>query len=111
MALYVNMSRGNDTCNKNHLMQLAMSLALDLRLNKPLIDEGGHKFARMVACGLGAPSEVHTLEQRRAVLGCFFLSSWFAFPLALLLFEPPADIEQDFDFSWTNRSLAMDSAG
>ncbi|KAH9219321.1 hypothetical protein DL95DRAFT_63455 [Leptodontidium sp. 2 PMI_412] len=78
LGILIFLAWGNDTCNKNHLMQLAMSLALDLRLNKPLIDEGGHKFARMVACGLGAPSEVHTLEQRRAVLGCFFLSSWIS---------------------------------
>ncbi|KAL2062789.1 hypothetical protein VTL71DRAFT_5861 [Oculimacula yallundae] len=61
--------------NKNHLMQLAISLAADLRLNKPLDDEGTHKFERMTGCETGQRSEVHTSEQRRAALGCFFLSS------------------------------------
>lgn len=76
-------SRGDDNRNINHIMQLAMSLALDLRLNKPLIDEGGHKFDRIVECGLGPITEAHTLEQRRAVLACFFLSSLLVYPSGL----------------------------
>ena len=76
-AFYADLFRSNTECNKNHLIHLAMSLALDLRLNKPLIDEGGHKFARLVVCGTKVLSGVHTLEERRAVLGCFFMSSLY----------------------------------
>ncbi|KAH7371805.1 hypothetical protein BKA64DRAFT_267138 [Cadophora sp. MPI-SDFR-AT-0126] len=75
VGLLIFLAWGNDFGNKNHLVQLAMSLAQDLRLNRPLIDEGGHKFARLVACGVGIPTETHSLEHRRAVLGCFFISS------------------------------------
>ena len=55
--------------------QLAMSLVFDLRLNKPLPDDpnmlpvGGHC---VVPNGLA-----RSLEERRAVLGCFVMSSTF----------------------------------
>ncbi|KAH7323909.1 hypothetical protein BKA65DRAFT_76605 [Rhexocercosporidium sp. MPI-PUGE-AT-0058] len=75
LGILIFLAWGNDNSNKNHLIQLGMSLALDLRLNKPLIDEGAHKFARMVGCDSRVLSGVHTLEERRAVLGCFFMSS------------------------------------
>ena len=58
--------------------QLAMTLVFDLRLNKPLVDE-----SNMLPVGTlpwNCPTSrvpARSLEERRAVLGCFVMSSMF----------------------------------
>lgn len=55
--------------------QLAMSLVFDLRLNKPLPDDPNMLPVGGNCLVLNDPAR--SLEERRAVLGCFVMSSMF----------------------------------
>ncbi|PYH93827.1 hypothetical protein BO71DRAFT_380628 [Aspergillus ellipticus CBS 707.79] len=54
--------------------QLAMTLAYDLRLNRPSLDD-----SHLLPIGRGCPSQrghpTRSMEERRAILACFLLSS------------------------------------
>jgi len=56
--------------------QMAMSLVFDLGLNKPA-GETSHEMSNLYAYGCPEPSKskARTMEERRAVLGCFLVSS------------------------------------
>ncbi|KAL9068817.1 MAG: hypothetical protein Q9161_005904 [Pseudevernia consocians] len=56
--------------------QLAMTLVFDLRLNKPLSDESNMLPVGSLAGGCAVPrGPARSMEERRAVLGCFVMSS------------------------------------
>ena len=58
--------------------QLAMTLVFDLRLNKPLSDESNMLPVGSLAAGCAVPrGPARSMEERRAVLGCFVMSSMF----------------------------------
>ena len=58
--------------------QLAMTLVFDLRLNKPLSDESNMLPVGSLAGGCAVPrGPARSMEERRAVLGCFVMSSMF----------------------------------
>jgi hypothetical protein len=66
--------------------QLAMTLVFDLRLNKPLPDESNMlPVGSLNGTDCTSPrGPARSLEERRAVLGCFMMSSMFV-PVALIL--------------------------
>jgi len=58
------------------LTQLALSLVFDLQLNKPILKE-----AQAIPCAKEQQWKSitpRTMEERRAVLGCFLISSMYA---------------------------------
>ncbi|KAF7561477.1 hypothetical protein G7046_g2655 [Stylonectria norvegica] len=71
-----------NTASLSRFTQLAMTLVFDLRLNKPVPDETNMlPIDRPNGYGEREGGSVRSMEEIRAVLGCFVMSSMFVPPL------------------------------
>jgi len=92
------------------LTQLAISLVFDLGLNKrPFRDPDVMFNFKPNGCPKPSPSTVRTMEERRAVLGCFLITSMYihifpCFP------DPQAKFFQHLVILTENRCIALDTA-